>query len=276
MTELQKVEFEMLKEFIRICVELDITYYLVCGSALGAVKYKGFIPWDDDLDVALMRSDYERFIERAPPLLPGHLFLQNYKTDKNIAFFYSKLRNSNTTYIEKSVSKLQMNHGVYIDIFPLDGYPKTAAEQKRLEFKKTLYRLQLSCVYEQQCSKKAAAFFTVERMLGFHRRTRRTVEKLDRLLSAYTTEDSEFVCNHGNWQGKLEYAPRGQYGGGAEAEFEGIRVNIPERYDEYLTQKYGDWRADLPEEQKVGHHYYEVMDLEHPYTDYCSSTDSRR
>jgi hypothetical protein len=75
-------------------------------------------------------------------------------------------------------------------------------------------------------------------------------------------------CNHGNWQGKLEYAPRWQYGKGVWATFEGLRVRVPEAADAYLTQKYGDWRADLPDEQKVGHHFYEVCDLEKSYTYY--------
>ena len=73
MTELQKVELDMLKWLVRICNQLDLTYYLVCGSALGAVKYGGFIPWDDDIDVAFPRQDYELFLEKANEFLPKHL-----------------------------------------------------------------------------------------------------------------------------------------------------------------------------------------------------------
>ena len=74
------------------------------------------------------------------------------------------------------------------------------------------------------------------------------------------------ICNHGNWQKSLEYAPKEHYGQGTTAEFEGMTVRIPEQYDEYLTRKYGDWRAELPPEQRVGHHYYTLMDLDTPYT----------
>ena len=91
MTELQSVEFSLLKSFVNICDELGLTYYLVCGSALGAVKYSGFIPWDDDIDVALPRNDYELFCEKAPALLPAGYFLQNHKTDKNYPRIYSKI-----------------------------------------------------------------------------------------------------------------------------------------------------------------------------------------
>ena len=117
MTALQKIEFEMLKEFVRICDELNLRYYLVCGSALGAAKYGGFIPWDDDVDVALPRPDYDVFCQRAQDMLPKHLFLQNHKTDPNYPMIFSKIRHSGTTYVEKSLAKLNMNHGIYTDIF---------------------------------------------------------------------------------------------------------------------------------------------------------------
>ena len=94
------------------------------------------------------------------------------------------------------------------------------------------------------------------------------MEKLEDALTRYKGPRSDILCNHGNWQGNLEYAPREQYGSGAWATFEGLKVRVPEKYDEYLTQKYGDWRAELPQEQQVGHHYAEVIDLTRPYTDY--------
>ena len=125
MTDIQKVELDMLRNFVQICDALGLTYYLVCGSALGAVKYKGFIPWDDDVDVALPRADYERFCDQAPDFLPEGIFLQNFRTDHAYPRIYSKLRNSSTTYIEKTTKHIKMNHGAFIDIFPLDGYPSS-------------------------------------------------------------------------------------------------------------------------------------------------------
>lgn len=96
------------------------------------------------------------------------------------------------------------------------------------------------------------------------------------IIFYYSTETSAIWCNHGNWQGKLEYAPKEQYGDGTWATFEGLKVRIPEKYDEYLTQKYGDWRAELPAEQQVGHHYAEVIDLNRPYTDYIVPLGKRK
>ncbi|MBQ3528551.1 MAG: LicD family protein [Clostridia bacterium] len=268
MTDIQKVEFGLLESFVKICDDLGLMYYLVCGSALGAVKYKGFIPWDDDVDVALPREDYERFCDLAPEHLPEGVFLQNHKTDKLYPRIYSKLRNSNTTYIEKTTKHIDMNHGVFIDIFPLDGYPESEKDIARLERQKKILKLKIECVFNVDYGFLRNSFFRLERMLGFHKKTNKYVKRLDKILSAYPSESSSLWCNHGNWQGKLEYAPREQYGKGAFAEFEGLSVRVPEKYDEYLTQKYGNWRADLPEEEQVGHHYYEICDMTKPYTHY--------
>lgn len=268
MNELQKVELDLLKNFIEICEKLNLNYYVVCGTALGAVKYGGFISWDDDIDVGMCRKDYNVFCEKAQKLLPKHIFLQTYKTDNKYPQIFAKLRNSNTTYIEKSSKNISMNHGVYIDVFPLDGYPENVAEQRRLERKKLFYKLQTASVFKTNCSFKIKVLRFFFRMIGVDKRTSRILYKYEKLISSYPTETSKVWCNHGNWQGKLEYAPKEQYGKGVIMSFEGIDVRVPEKYDEYLTQKYGDWRADLPKEQQIGHHFYSVMDLNTPYTEY--------
>ncbi len=276
MTELQKLEFEMMKEVVRICDELDLRYYLVCGSALGAVKYGGFIPWDDDADIGLFREDYEIFISEAQKLLPKHLFLQNHRTDPKYPYIFGKIRNVNTAYIEKSTASLNMNHGVYIDVFPLDGYPENEEERQRLEKIKASCRKKLSCVFRLPRSRKAVLGMMLRRVCGYHRKTADIIEEYTKAVSEYPAQGSEIICNHGNWQEKLEYAPRTQYGDGAWASFEGLKVRVPEKYDEYLTQKYGNWRAELPKEQQRGHHYTEIVDLERPYTDYIGRSKRSR
>lgn len=266
MNELQQKEFRLFACFHKVCEELGLTYFLVCGSALGAVKYKGFIPWDDDMDVGMMREDYDRFMREAPALLPEGIFLQNFRSDPAYPLIFAKLRDSGTTYVETGIAHLPVNHGVYIDVFPLDGYPASPVGRRIFELRKRIFRLKLLSALESDYSPQARLAVTVMRLLGFHRRTGRILAKYERMISAYSTETSSIICNHGNWQGKLEYAPREQYGKGTTADFEGIQARVPEQYDAYLTRKYGDWRAELPPEQQVGHHYYTVMDLDTPYT----------
>ena len=92
MNELQKVEFDLFTCFAQTCEKLNLKYFLVCGSALGAARHGGFIPWDDDMDVGMYREDYNKFMELAPAILPDGIFLQNYKTDPAYPHIFAKLR----------------------------------------------------------------------------------------------------------------------------------------------------------------------------------------
>lgn len=275
MNDLQKAELEILKVFLEICNKEDLQYYLVCGSALGAVKYQGFIPWDDDIDVALPRVDYEKFIVVAHDYLPQYFFLQNYKTDQEYHRIGSKLRDSRTTYIERMTEDLKINQGVFIDVFPLDGLWITKKEQK--EFKKiqkeyevkrrvnlnynrlsrdNIFSIRTNLVYFLRCITKCFS------------NTWEIIEKYDHMISSYSSEKSEMYCNFANSVSESEYSPKQQYGKGIMMKFEGLDVRVPEKYDEYLTQKYGDWRKELPEKEQIGHHYYSIIDLENSYTKY--------
>ena len=268
MNSLQQTEFNILKEFVRICDELELTYFLVCGSALGAAKYKGFIPWDDDIDVGMPREDYDIFCAKAQKMLPEHLFLQNYQTDKYYPLIFSKIRNCNTTFIEKSYATSNINHGIYIDVFPLDGYPENERLKAKIEREKKRYLLTRLCCLDVPRSWKTALLVTAQRLFGIHKNPRKFVERFEKQIKQYPTSESTVWCNHGNWQGELEYAPKEQYGEGIFVDFEGLRVRIPEKYDEYLIQKYGDWREDPPESEKEGHHYHFICDTRRSYKDY--------
>lgn len=276
MTQLQQTELELLKLFVDICKKYGLRYFLVCGSALGAVKYQGFIPWDDDVDVGLPRNDYEKFLTVAPKELPDWCFLQNYRTDPSFPHVYSKLRNSNTTFLEEGSAQLPINHGIYLDVFPLDGYPKDKQEQELLDRKKRALARKQYCALKGQGDWKVRLRNPVFRLLGYHKRTAQTVAQLERLISQYPLETSDVWCNHGNWQGKLEYAPRWHYGNGTKANFEGLEVIVPEQYDAYLTQKYGDWRAELPKEQQRSHHGCLVCDVNRSYVEYLAEGKGKK
>ena len=231
MNRLQQKILDLLKNFISICQKNGLTYFLVCGSALGAVKYKGFIPWDDDIDVGMPRKDYDIFVNKAQELLPENIFLQNYRTDKEFPHVFSKLRDSSTTLIEKGVAHLNMHHGIYIDVFPIDGYPQDKNEQKNLNKKKKFLTWKQYCALKDKSNWKVRLRNPFFRLLGYHKRTTKTLATMEALISQYDTEKSEVWCNHGNWGGMLEYAPKWHYGKGIQAEFEGVKVIIPENYD---------------------------------------------
>ena len=272
MTELQNKTLELFQVFDKICKKWEIPYFLVCGSVLGAVKYGGFIPWDDDIDVGLLRSDYLRFLSIAPQELPEWCFLQNYKTEENFVHTFSKLRNSNTTFIQKNVERVSMNHGIFLDIFPIDGHPEGKYESKVFELKRKLNGWVRYSVYTNHPNSKIRYRNKLLRFLGIHKKAYQAHEYIEKLYAKYLPETSKLWCNYGNWQGKLEYAPKWHYGQGTEAVFEGMTVRIPENYDAYLTQKYGDWRSDPPEEKQKTHHHSTIIDVEKSYTYYFENS----
>lgn len=253
MTEIQKTSFDLLCQFVKICEELDIPYYLVCGSALGAVKYGGFIPWDDDIDVAMYREDYERFLSEAPARLPEHLVLQNLHTNKAFPLLMTKLVNTQTTLIEEQFLHLPIHHGIFLDIFPLDGYPKGKLEGKIFEIRKWIYNKIRCAAYQWGYS-----LFNLSGIM----------HRYEGMLKKYPCCGSSLICNYGNWQGKLEYSLASEYGKGQWSSFEGLRVRIPENYDAYFSRKYGAWQQELPEEQQVSHHNFLKYDPTRSYKNY--------
>lgn len=268
MNDLQKKAFELLEMFVGICEKWEIPYYLVCGSALGAVKYQGFIPWDDDIDVGLLRKDYKRFLKVAPGELPEWCFLQNYHTEPNFPHTFTKMRNSNTAFIETCNIGLGIHQGINIDIFPLDGRPEGKQKWRMFQFRQKMYNWMRFCIFRNDPNLKIRTRNALFRLMGFHHRIPLVQEKIERMYCTYTPEQSEVWCNYGNWQGELEYAPKWHYGEGTWATFEGLRVRIPENYDAYLTQKYGDWRKDPPLEKQQTHHSTTIIDTEKSYKCY--------
>lgn len=272
MNELQKVELDLFRCFAETCEKLNLNYFLLCGSALGAARHGGVIPWDDDFDVGMYREDYNKYMELAPALLPEGIFLQNYKTDPAFPYVFAKLRNSNTTFIQTVLSNLNINHGIYIDIFPLDGYPTNLEEQKALARMKKHYRRQLTCALHMppDISFKGKVSVALFRMLGCHKRTNKILAKYEALISKYPVKDSTIICNHGTWYGERDYILKEYYGEGSNAVYEGLQIRVPQNLDAYLTSLYGDWRTLPPHEKRKPSHDFDVCDTEKAYTDYIS------
>lgn len=118
--ELQLLQLEIAKELKRICDENDIDYFMIGGTLLGAVRHKGFIPWDDDMDFGMTVENYNKFIEIAPHKLDERFFLQTEDSDQNYHNIFAKIRMNNTHMIEKVTDKQIIHNGIFIDVFPYD------------------------------------------------------------------------------------------------------------------------------------------------------------
>ena len=141
MDQLHQFELELMDEVDRICREHDIPYFLDSGSALGAVRHGGFIPWDDDMDIGMLRSDYDRFLEIAGRELKPEYALQTHETDPHVYKFYAKIRKNNTLYPSRISGKYE-NQGIAIDLFAFDRIADDeATAREELQRLRKLYRL---------------------------------------------------------------------------------------------------------------------------------------
>lgn len=143
-----------------------------------------------------------------------------------------------------------MHHGIFIDLFPLDGYPAEPARQRRLERRKRHFRRALAAAFSGPPTVSRCFY----RLLGSHRRSSSIAAAYERLITQYSPADSALLANHGNWQGARDYAPREEFGPGALAQFEQLPVRLPADYDAYLRRKYGDYWKDPPASRQVSHH----------------------
>ena len=265
--QLKCVELEIFKQFIKVCQKLNLKYYLIGGTLLGAVRHKGFIPWDDDIDVAMPRADYEIFIDRAQEFLPAKYFVQSIKSEKNIPYNFCKIRDNDTTYIESSIKKFNLNHGVYIDIFPLDYNPENKRQISSLDLKNKLYTIAIARKFtptKRSFLKKA--LIACSRIFLFFYPYRKAVKKREKLYKS--VKESNLWANYCGAWGKKEIFPKKWFDDIVQLEFEGLKVNAPKDYDLWLTQVYGDYMQLPPEEKRVGHHYVEICDLDKSYKEY--------
>ena len=271
--ELQQVELDILKEFIRVCNELNVKYFLDSGTLLGCIRHGGFIPWDDDIDVSMPREDYEIFLKEGQKLLKNKYFLQTYKTDPEYTMGFAKIRNSETTFIESSVKNLKINHGVYIDIFPLDGYNDKNKIRNFLNKKAfVLYNLQINKKYDFKITHKnnikGKLALILSNLLYGRKNVPSLLEKKEKIAKKYSINDTgKIYCFFYNATTDLKM-DSSIFEEGITKKFENIDVIVPKKYDEYLKIMYGDYMTLPPKEKRIAHHYNEVIDLEKSYKKY--------
>ena len=266
LNSIQNRLLEMLKWFDDYCLSHDLTYYVVGGTLLGAIRHQGFIPWDDDIDVALPRDDYNRLINDFEN--DDRYCLETpYCGNKDFLYSYSKLYDKSTTLVEKSRKKCV--RGLYIDVFPLDGIGDSKEEIKknyrRFDIKNMLLMTRVLEINRNDRFIKKFVIRVVrlvpERVLN----TKKLSIKVDKIAQKVSYDKSIYV---GNLMGAYRYKElfnKKYIGKVNRYKFESIEVNGFQYYDKYLTHIYGDWRKIPPEDKRHGAHEYLEYDLNASY-----------
>lgn len=262
--KVQLEQLEMLKEIKRVCELLGIKYFLDSGTLLGAIRHEGFIPWDDDLDIAMLRSDYDRFLKEAPRVLDKKYFLQSWHSDKQYGMPFAKLRKNNTVYLEEAAENAGAHCGFYVDIFPYNVFPNDKEKQKWQASKYEFMRraIMVKCGYTPWIMNASGIKVLVKRMLYcpmklyalIHSREK-MIEKFDEISTAFNHEESEYLfaqggaSNYGKW-----IIPRECFDEAELHIFEDSDFSIPKEWKLYLTKVYGNYMQLPPEDKRENRH----------------------
>lgn len=247
----------MMKELHRICVRNHIIYYMIAGTALGARRHHGFIPWDDDVDIAMPRPDYERFSQLARKEFPDFLELRWYKNTEHSPFQFIKLVDNRTTLRE--VFYEDYLEGLYIDIFPLDGVrPDSFSERLRRKIIWSLHTMIIvNCATKKRTNplkRITAAFIKSLDLNKLH-------DRLEIMLTKIPYERCDLTANFlGAWR-EREIVEKRLLGKPVLYSFEDTEFYGPEKIDEYLTKVYGDFMTPPPPEEQSFRHNYPLLDF---------------
>ena len=244
---------ELLRLVDGVCRQHQLTYYIEVGTLLGAVRHKGFIPWDDDIDILMPRPDYDLLMAHAEEWLPRPLYMMTGRYSKGYHHAFAKVVDGGTHLVERGIPM-----GLYVDIFPVDGMTSCRLVQRfhvlwyRYVTKKMLY---FCCRDPYKHGRGPSCWWPLlcRRLYGYDR-AHRAIERMQR---RYDYATHEMTIDHDfNLAGIM---PRSVLGKPTEIEFEGVLFYGPEHPEEYLSRVYGpDYMTPPPPEQRRVHYFQDV------------------
>jgi len=252
LNQLHNTQIEILDEIVRICEKHKLTYYLVGGTLLGAVRHKGFIPWDDDLDIGMPRKNYEKLKKICKKELNKNYYLQDISTDKEYWQCFLKIRKNNTLFDETMIENIDTHKGIFIDIFPYDNLDKIGFIYK---CKWSIFQnlLNFSLYYRGILKKdrvnhkflcKLCSVFGMNNILKF----------CTSWMKKYKNEDSKYLVVYpGSYGTERERFEREWILPTKKIEFENKMYSCPNNIDAVLKNVYGDYMKLPPVEKRVTH-----------------------
>lgn len=248
------IEMDLYRELQRVCREKELRLFTDGGTTLGAIRHRGFIPWDDDIDVCLLRSDYEQ-LKTMHGEFKEPYFLQSVYTDSMYGYSFLRLRNCNTAVVVEPMNYCKFNQGIYMDIFPIDKVTEEDYLPRREQIKqlinknsafmrlnypnKSAHDLEMIQKYYDACETPKSVFEKIEAiaMQDEHRET----EYLSLIVS------TQYEASHKIW-------PKRIFENSVPKIFESIKVDVPVGYDEQLKIYFGDYMQFPPIDQRDGWH----------------------
>lgn len=269
MKKIWAVQLDLLEQIKHVCSRYHLTYYADSGTLLGAVRHKGYIPWDDDIDIVMKRSDYNKLIEIAPIEFKKPYFLQSAHSEI-FPRGYARLRNDNTTAITAFDLDKDIHHGIFIDIFPLDNIPDNGIE-RNIWFKKIRFFSKIiTGGVSKQTGKNETLFNNiliyicrgVIACFGYAG----AMQRYEKLCSRYNDRDTEYISYPAYSKGKKKHIWESAcFDSAHEVPFEYTKIMIPDQYDSRLRTEYGDYMTPV----RAGTTHGDVIfEPEIPYKDY--------
>ena len=252
--EIWAVELDMFVKLISVCEKHGLTYFADSGTLLGAARHGGFIPWDDDIDVAMLREDYERLCRIAKDEFEYPYFFQTEETDPGSARKHAQIRNCMTTAIieEEQGKNYAFNQGIFIDIFPLDNLPPASERNAFFE--------------EIKSRRKKSNEFTYEYTRKGDKRPNPYYDEFERCLNRYNGDDALQIGNLALMGGdRTCNCYKRDYMGTVDLPFEFFAIKAPVGYKNELRRMFGIWKK-----YKIygGVHGDVFFDTDKPYTEY--------
>ena len=260
--EIQQMELGIMEYIHEVCQKIGVKYFLAYGSLIGAVRHKGFIPWDDDMDICMLREDYEKLQDYLIAYPDDRYEVMSYKNNLNYVYPFMKVQDNQTYLLEEDV-RIDSNMGIYVDIFPVDGYEDDSVFKDKMT--RLIKKRQLSCYTFKGITNTKSLLNSLIRYISviifYFTNTNKYIRGIDELAKSRKVDDYELVdyliykdMNKPVW--KREWLNQTITG-----VFEGNEFMIPKNYHEILTSDYGDYTQLPPVELRFSHHDFQLWKI---------------